>query len=229
MASRVPPQILDLVAEYLHRRSIWTRCGLLCLGLLAFSLPVAAQTTNLFPGNRLGEWTRVAIPPDHPVSNIAQWHTDSAAREIICDGNGSHEWLRFNREFRNFTFHAEWRFTKLVGSPAYNSGIFFRNNADGSIWHQAQIALDGGYIFGATLMNGQLKSFNQHKSMKENRIKSAGEWNIYDIRCDGHVCTLAVNGVITSTIDTAMEKGYVGLESEGYRIEFRDLKIKKLP
>jgi len=229
LPATVKPQILDYVAEGIHRGSIWTRCGLLCLGLVFYSLPLAAQTTDLFPGNRLGEWTRVAIPPDHHVGNIAQWHTDSAAREIICDGNGGHEWLRFNREFRDFTFHAEWRFTKLVGSPAYNSGIFFRNNADGSIWNQAQVAFDGGYIFSTSRTYGQAKALYDQQHMKDNPIKPAGEWNIYDIRCDGHICTLAVNGVITSTIDTAVEKGYVGLESEGYRIEFRNLKIQKLP
>ena len=49
--------------------------------------------------------------------------------------------------------------------------------------------------------------------MKENRLKPAGEWNVYDLRCDGSKCTLAVNGVITSTTDSAGEKGYVGDEA----------------
>ncbi len=228
MLLRVKSRILEHAAEALHRGSIWKRCGLLCLGLVVFSLPLAAQTVDLFPGNSLGEWTRVAIPPDS-LGNIDQWHIDPAAREIICDGNGGHEWLRFNREFGNFTFHAEWRFTKLAGSPKYNSGIFFRNNADGSIWNQAQVSFDGGYIFSNSRTYGQAKALYDQQHTKDNPIKPAGTWNTYDIHCDGNKCTLAVNGMITSTIDTPIEKGYIGLEAEGYRIEFRNLKVQELP
>jgi hypothetical protein len=65
--------------------------------------------------------------------------------------------------------------------------------------------------------------------MKENRVKPAGQWNVYDIRCAGDICTLAVNGETVNTVHVGLEKGYIGLESEGYRIEFKDLKVKELP
>ena len=82
-------------------------------------------------------------------------HRLQAAR-IVCDGNGGHEWLRFNRELSNFTFRVKWRFKPLTtATPKYNSGVFFRNNEDGSIWHQAQTALDGGYLFGETPVDGK--------------------------------------------------------------------------
>jgi hypothetical protein len=119
------------------------------------------------------------------VSNIAQWHIDAAKRQIVCDGNGGHDWLRFNKELRNFTFHVKWRFTPIPGPPKYNSGVFFRNDADGTIWHQAQTTPEGGYLFGVTPVDGKLTSFNEQKKMTENRIKPAGEWNVYDIRCVG--------------------------------------------
>ncbi len=203
--------------------------GALCLALL-FALPAAAQTINFFPANEQDAWTRVAIPPDHPVSQIAQWHIDSAKRQIVCDGNGGHEWLRFNHEFTNFTFHVKWRFTPVTTpNPKYNSGVFFRNNLDGSIWHQAQTQLDGGYIFGQTPIDGKLTWFDLKKDMKENRVKPAGEWNVYDIRCVGDTCTLAVNGKVVNTTKIGLDKGYVGLESEGYPITFKDLKLRELP
>jgi hypothetical protein len=131
----------------LSGRSISIRRCLLPVAFLMVAMPASSQAINLFPQNDPDAWTRVAIPPGHPVSQTAQWHIDSSKRIIVCDGNGGHEWLRFNREFRNFTFHVKWRFTKLPGSPAYNSGVFFRNNKDGSIWHQAQTALNGGYHY----------------------------------------------------------------------------------
>jgi len=57
-------------------------------------------------------WTRISIPPDHSVSNVAQWHINYAKHQIVCDGNGGHEWLRFNHELSNFTFHVKWRFLR---------------------------------------------------------------------------------------------------------------------
>jgi hypothetical protein len=204
-------------------------CSLLGVALLAVALPVAAQNVNLFPADAEAQWTRIAIPPTNPVSAIAQWHINVAKRSILCDGNGGHDMLRFNKELGNFTFRVKWRFTPVASSPKYNSGIFFRNDAEGNIWHQAQTTPGGGYLFGVTPVDGKPKSFNESKKMTENRIKPAGKWNIYDIRCVGDTCTLAVNGAQVSTAHVGLAKGYIGLESEGYKIEFKDLKVTELP
>jgi hypothetical protein len=209
--------------------SIHKRCTLLFLAILAVLLPASSQTVNLFPADYQAQWSRIAIPPTHPVAAVAQWHIDAANRQIICDGNGGHDWLRFNRELRNFTFHVKWRFTPMPGTPKYNSGVFFRNDADGNIWHQAQTTLDGGYLFGVTPIDGKPTSFNERKNMKENRVKPAGQWNVYDLHCVANTCTLAVNGKVVNTIHVGIEKGYIGLESEGFQIEFKDFKVKELP
>ena len=196
--------------------------------------PAPAQTISLFPANHDDPqhevWTRISVPPGQPVSNVAQWHIDYAKHQIVCDGNGGHEWLRFNHELSNFTFHVKWRFTPVTtADPKYNSGVFFRNNLDGSIWHQAQTSLGGGYIFGVTPVDGKPQSFNLQKEMKANRVKPPGQWNAYEIRCVGDTCTLAVNGEVVNTAKVGLNKGYVGLESEGYQIEFRDMKLEELP
>jgi Domain of Unknown Function (DUF1080) len=214
-------------------------CRTMTLRVMLFLLILSAaaarpQSVNLFPTQHDDAqheiWTRVAVPPDHPVSNVPQWHIDYAKRQIVCDGNGGHEWLRFNKELTNFTFHVKWRFTPVTTpNPKYNSGVFFRNNLDGSIWHQAQTSLGGGYIFGLTPVDGKPTHFDLQKEMKENRVKPAGQWNVFDIRCVGATCTLAVNGEIVNTTQVGLAKGYVGLESEGYQIEFKDLKLQELP
>src|SRR5258708_24564309 len=136
--------------------------------ILLGAQPALAQTINPFPGNHDNPqhevWTRIAIPPDHPVSNVAQWHIDYAKHQIVCDGNGGPEWLRFNHEFSNVTFHVKCRFTPVTtAEPKYNSGVFFRNNLDGSIWHQAQTSLGGGYIFGLTPVDSKPQRFNLQK------------------------------------------------------------------
>lgn len=60
-------------------------------------------------------------------------------------------------------------------------------------------------------------------------MKPAGEWNTLELTARGKVLTLWVNGVVTSTFDgCGNARGVVGLEGEGYRIEFRNLKVKAL-
>lgn len=210
-----------------NRRLTALGTTLLFAALVFSSKSAAAQNIKMF-ANPDQDWTRIAIPPTHPVSNVPQWHIDAAKRTILCDGNGGHEWLRFNRELGDFEFRVKWRFTPMPGTPKYNSGVFFRNNADGSIWHQAQTSLGGGYVFGLTPIDGKPTRFNLQKEMKENRVKPAGQWNLYDIRCVGATCTLAVNGEVVNTIQTGILKGYVGLESEGYQIAFKDFKLTEL-
>jgi hypothetical protein len=213
----------------IQRKAVRALYAAVSCAFIAGASQASAQAVNLFPADYQSQWTRIAIPPTHPVSDIAQWHFDAAKGEIKCDGNGGHEWLRFNRELGNFTFHVKWRFIPQAGSPHYNSGVFFRNDEQGVIWHQAQTSPEGGYIFGETPVNGKLTGFNLQKDMKENRLHEPGQWNTYDIRCSGPTCTLAVNGEVVNTVQTGIVKGYIGLESEGFPIVFKDFKVRELP
>ena len=87
-----------------------------------------------------------------------------------------------------------------------------------------------GYLFGQTLVGGKLTAKKFGPKPKVNRIKPPGEWNIYEIWCEGPKITLLVNGDVSSefAVPEAL-KGYLGLEAEGFRIEFRNLKLKLLP
>ncbi len=215
--------------EVLPPRHKVVRAALLCLAALSLALLASAQSINMFPQDYQQMWTRVAIPPTHALSATDQWHIHAQTGEIVCDGNQGHEWLRFNRELGNFDFKVEWRFTPVPNTTKYNSGVFFRNSKDGTIWQQAQTSLDGGYIFGETPVDGKLTRYNLQKEMTENRVKPAGQWNAYDIHCVGGVCTLAVNGEVVNTLHLSVDKGYVGLEAEGYLITFRHFHLRQLP
>ena len=105
---------------------------------------------------------------------------------LLCEGDKSgHEMLRHNTELGDHVLHVEWRFVKLEGEPAYNSGIYVRTSADGAIWHQAQTGPTGGFLFGNTLVNGAPQRVNLRDAMTENRVKPAGEWNTYEITAKG--------------------------------------------
>ena len=65
--------------------------------------------------------------------------------------------------------------------------------------------------------------------MKAHPVKPAGEWNVCEITCKGKDVTVSINGEVTNVWhDCGAAKGFVGVEAEGYRIEFRNVKIKPL-
>jgi hypothetical protein len=60
-------------------------------------------------------------------------------------------------------------------------------------------------------------------------VNPAGEWNTYEITCRGNTITVWTNGFDSCKADNCMvPAGSVGLESEGHRIEFRNLRVKEL-
>jgi hypothetical protein len=137
--------------------------------------------------------------------------------------------LLYDREIADSIFHVEWRFHKVEGKTGYNSGVYVRNSADGKIWHQAQVGNQNvGFIFGDTLVDGKSKR-EKIASKAPQRGKPAGEWNVYELTSKGKNVTLWINGGVTCEW-TACEvpKGYVGMEAEGYMIEFKNVKLKEL-
>ena len=185
--------------------------------------------TDILPSADLKGWYRVPVPPTGKLGR-EQWHV-AADKTLICDGDGGHDMLLFDKEIGDAIFHFEFRYTKLEGKAGYNSGAYVRNSRDGAIWHQAQFGdAKDGFLFGQTPdANGQKKFFNLNKKVTDLRVKPAGEWNTFEVTAQGKVLTLWVNGAVTCQFeDCGREKGYLGLEGEGYRIEFRNLKVKTL-
>ncbi|HEC02656.1 MAG TPA: DUF1080 domain-containing protein, partial [Phycisphaerales bacterium] len=54
-----------------------------------------------------------------------------------------------------------------------------------------------------------------------------GQWNSYDIICDGKTITLFVNGLLQNKgADVDPSSGPISLQSEGSPIEFRNIYIE---
>ncbi|MBX6311886.1 MAG: DUF1080 domain-containing protein [Isosphaeraceae bacterium] len=182
-------------------------------------------------GPDLKGWTRVPIPPGSTLKAESPWSLDPASGHLLCRGEGVHEMLLWDQELGDFIYHVEWRFFPVTeGKKAYNSGVYARNSADGKIWHQAQTGnASGGFLFGDTPVDGQIQRVNLSKQVKEKRVRPAGEWNTYEITCKGKDMILWTNGAVTCEWhECEVSKGHVGLEAEGYRIEFRNVKVKPL-
>ncbi|MBE0545481.1 MAG: DUF1080 domain-containing protein [Verrucomicrobia bacterium] len=229
------PRVLGL--GWLRERFVWLLLAVTTAGYMpaAEPTPSAWETdpsgwVDLMPASELKGWSRVPVPPSAPLGR-PQWHLDDSGRVLVCDGDGGHDMLLYDREFGDAVFHLEFRYTKIEGKTGYNSGAYVRNSKDGAIWHQAQFG-DGkdGFLFGETPgADGKKKFFTTRKDVTDGRVKPAGEWNTLEITARGKVLTLWINGAVTCQFENCgSPRGLVGLEGEGYRIEFRNLKVKEL-
>jgi Domain of Unknown Function (DUF1080) len=185
---------------------------------------------DILPSADLKGWYRVPVPPGGKLGRD-QWHVDSAEKVLICDGDGGHDMLLLERDIGDAIFHFEFCYTRIEGKTGYNSGAYVRNSNDGAIWHQAQFGdAKDGFLFGETpTAEGKKKFFNLAKQVKDVRVKPAGEWNTLEVTARGKMLSLWVNGAVTCEFaDCGMARGRVGFEGEGYRIEFRNVKLKLL-
>jgi hypothetical protein len=183
--------------------------------------------SDLLPGKDLKGWTRVPIPPGGKLSQRNPWSVDEKEKLLLCDGAGIHEMLLYDKEFGDGIFHVEWRFRKVPDKKGYNSGVYVRTSADGKIWHQAQVGdRNIGYLFGQTQVGDKMQRMRADNKVAQ-RGKEAGEWNTYEITCAGKDVTLWINGAVTAEWkDCQVPKGHIGLEAEGWFIEFRNIKYR---
>jgi hypothetical protein len=194
-----------------------------------------AGWTDLFVDRTLKAWVRGPLNAAGTLragsmGEPSPWKMDAATGVLLCEGDKvGHEWLRYTTEFADAVFHVEFRFTKLDGEPAYNAGVFIRSSADGTIWHQAQATPAGGFLFGSTLVNGAAQRFNTRDKLIDKRVKPAGEWNVYELTAVGRKLSAWVNGAMTGEFtECDVPKGHLGLEAEGYRVEYRNALVKVL-
>ena len=207
----------------------------------AASEEAEAAWVDLFNGRDLSGWLPVNVAPD----------TFTVRDEtIVCSGSPA-GFLLSECAYENFVLELEWRHL----SPAGNSGVLLWADdlpATGAYFPRAvevQV-LDPGSevgranagrqftghgdimaIRGAELTPMGRISENRRRSLPtELRVKASPEWNHYRIECrDGRI-RLAVNGVFVTEAEQASPRvGFIGLQSEGSEIHFRNLRIQPLP
>ncbi len=202
-----------------------------CQGLYGPKTP--KKKTALFNGSDLAGWMLHVDDPNIDVNKI--WSVkDSVVR---CEGkpNG---YMRTKAVYANYKLHVEWRWPE---QPT-NSGVLLHSSGPEKVWPrciEAQLksgsAGDFVLINGTGLtVNGQNKqdTSKQYVSIPKKQPSSekpAGQWNTYDIACDGDTITVMVNGVLQNEGTKATDaEGWICLQSEGSPIEFRNIYIEPL-
>ncbi|OJW22634.1 MAG: hypothetical protein BGO49_01235 [Planctomycetales bacterium 71-10] len=179
----------------------------------------------------LDAWTREPIPGGGDLVEDSPWALDRATGLLTATAPGpDREWLRLDQVMLDFALHVEWR---VVPDPAVKDpagGVYVRNSNDAGWWHEARIGdASAGYLVGATYANLLTKPFDLSAEVKEKRVKPAGEWNSYELTVKGRSVTLWINGAVANEWKgCGVPRGYIGLEVERGKVEFRNLKLKAL-
>jgi len=136
---------------------------------------------------------------------------------VIEGGNG---WLRTEKEYGDFDLSLEWRAdAKYRDSGQYDSGLFFRSGLEGKPWPKVR------YQFGMKQRaEGDLPGIV--KGGRPDLVKPPGEWNHYRVKVQGTNAEGFINGTsVWKTDKIKHPKGYIGLQTEGHRFEFRNIKL----
>jgi len=190
----------------------------------------------LFNGHDLKGWVNVNCAPE-------TWSVKDGT--IHCTGLPTGA-LRTVRQYENFVLELDWRHLSTGG----NSGIFIWASpvaAPGVPFLRAievQV-LDHGYNYPGKnewytthgdvfpIHGSSMKPFGKHNGMRSfpssEHGKGSPEWNHYRIVATNGVLRLSVNGFeVSGGGECNFRKGYIGLESEGAPVEFRDIRLLEL-
>ena len=196
------------------------------------------KKTVLFNGKDLDGWVRF-IPKDKPDKD-KKWTVDkvwSVKDGVIrCEGkpNG---YIRTVDSYANYKLHLEWRWP----DKPTNSGVLLHCEGIDKTWpkcveaqlmHQnagdfwllsfSSIKVDGKQIGPKQYANGKKKLPSNEKPL--------GQWNSYDIICDGKTISLYVNDLLQNQgTDSKPACGPICLQSEGSPIEFRNIYLEPVP
>jgi len=199
---------------------------------------VPKEKIVLFNGRDLDGWVRF-IPNDKPDAD-KKWAVDKvwSVRDgvIHCEGkpNG---YIRTCESYADYKLHVEWRW---VDKPT-NSGVLLHRQGIDRTWPtciEAQLmhrsAGDFWLLSHSTIkVDGNQvgpKPYANSKKKHPSNEKPPGEWNTYDIVCDGGTIRLTINGLLQNEgTEANPSSGSICLQSEGSPIEFRNVYLEPLP
>jgi hypothetical protein len=193
----------------------------------AIVLAILAQGGPIFDGKSLDGW--------EGEPNV--WRVEDGA--IVggsMQGNARNEFLTSKKSYENFVLRLEY---KLTGTEGFvNGGVQIRsvripkppNEMKG---YQADIGANySGSLYDESRRNKILAKADPELIK---RVEKVGDWNRYEIRCEGPRVRLALNGEqtvdYTETDGTLDQKGLIGLQIHGgckAEIRFRNITLEEL-
>lgn len=200
---------------------------------ILFITGCSKPSANIFNGKDLSNWNFVvendAVPAD-------QVYTVQEGM-IIVKGEPL-GYMYTQQKYSNFTLVMEYRW---AGEES-NSGVFFLIEEPSNPFPKGiECQLKAGKAGDLVLLAGaDLKEYILPEGVTErprfpviekkelSSEKPVGEWNKVKISVQQGVVDVYINDVLQNSATSEVKEGYIGLQSEGKEIQFRNLMLEKL-
>jgi hypothetical protein len=181
----------------------------------------------VFNGRDLSGWGHFLTGEADPSMT---WSVEDGA--IVCTGSPN-GYLKTEGVYRDFVLRFQWRWSPVT-KRAGNSGVLLRTVGEDKCWPdcvEAQLmsgnAGDFVNLSGAAMEMPRAEGRFGRKSHGAER--PIGEWNEYEIVCEGDRIALFVNGEKVNEASGCPERaGVIGLQSEGAEIHFRAIEVRSI-
>jgi hypothetical protein len=185
---------------------------------------------SLFNGKDLSGW----------VGDISGYPVEDGI--IVCDPEKGGN-IYTEKEYADFIFRFEFRLT-----PGANNGLAIRSPLHGTaayVGYELQILDDTADVY------KDLAPYQYHGSVygivpvKRGHLKPVGEWNEQEVIAEGQHVKVILNGVTIVDVDLdeatkdgtldgkdhpglKRNKGHIGFQGHGSRVDFRNIRVKEL-
>lgn len=204
--------------------------ALLAIGCGVVVHAAEANRVQLFNGRDLTGW-RLFLGEQKAEAGAA-----TVADGVIRLASKASGYLVTEQAFADYKLHVEWRWPTDAAANA-NSGVLVHLNPPDVIWPvcvECQLKTgNAGQLVGmgqvdipaAPMQNGRKRA----NRLADSSEKPFGQWNTYDITCRGDTIEVLVNGIRQNHIEkVSVRAGAIGLQLEGFPIEFRNVWLEKL-
>ncbi len=209
----------ELIVEHIERH--WCPTAL-SSDLVGDALP-EADFVPLFSGRDLSGW--------EPVGDGAAWAVEEGL--LVCKG-GKGGWLSTRELYGDFELALDYRVP-----PDGNSGVFLRAPREGNPWvtgMEIQILDDDSPKHQDIKPAQHTGSIYAAVPPLKSAARKAGEWNEMRIVARDTLVAVFLNGekVVDVFLDAVPElksrprRGHLGLQNHGSRLEFRNLRVRRL-
>lgn len=150
---------------------------------------------------------------------------------IACTGEPA-GYLHTEKAYKNFTLRFDWRYARpaaLTDDAKFegNSGylIYIKEH---KVW-PTSIEVQGMNRDAGSLIPIKLKAKGAFDAEAQKKaLKAVGEWNAMEIAAKDGTITVKLNDALINTItEFEPREGHIGFQSEGAKIDWRNIRIKE--
>jgi hypothetical protein len=191
-----------------------------------------AQSVDLFNGKDLSNWNFVLADESVPAEQVFSVDNGTILVQGVPFG-----YMYTKEKYSDYRLSVEWTWV----DEASNSGIFLLiTDAVRPFPRGIECQLKAGSAGDFVMLSGasleeyvapegtERPAFPQMKKRVESNESAIGEWNRAVVEVRGGKIDVYINDVLQNSGTSPDKAGYIGLQSEGGKIRFRNVRLVKL-